>query len=93
MKRNWIRKAVCLLAVLTVIGGVLVPASAEETAVSAAYTALKNPTGDCRLEIRRHRTFSRAVFGGLTCRLGGGRGYGVCYRTQNRRRIYGPNGR
>lgn len=46
MKRNWIRKAVCLLAVLTVIGGVLVPASAEETAVSAAYTALKNPTGE-----------------------------------------------
>lgn len=46
MKRNWIRKAVCLLAVLTVIGGVLVPASAEETAVSAAYTALKNPAGE-----------------------------------------------
>lgn len=46
MKRNWIRKAVCLLAVLTVICGVLVPASAEETAVSAAYTALKNPTGE-----------------------------------------------
>lgn len=46
MKRNWIRKAVCLLAVLTVIVGVLVPASAEETAVSAAYTALKNPAGE-----------------------------------------------
>lgn len=46
MKRNWIRKAVCLLAVLTVIGGVFVPASAEETAVSAAYTALKNPAGE-----------------------------------------------
>lgn len=46
MKRNWIRKAVCLLAVLTLIGGVLVPASAEETAVSAAYTALKNPAGE-----------------------------------------------
>lgn len=46
MKRNWIRKAVCLLAVLTVIGGVLVPASAEKTVVSAAYTALKNPTGE-----------------------------------------------
>ncbi len=46
MKRNWIRKAVCLLAVLTVICGVLVPASAEETAVSAAYTALKNPAGE-----------------------------------------------
>lgn len=46
MKRNWIRKAVCLLAVLTVIGGVMVSASAEETAVSAAYTALKNPAGE-----------------------------------------------
>lgn len=46
MKRIWIRKAVCLLAVLTVIGGVLVSASAEETAVSAAYTALKNPAGE-----------------------------------------------
>lgn len=46
MKRIWIRKAVCLLAVLAVICSVFVPVSAEDASVSAAYTALKNPAGE-----------------------------------------------
>lgn len=46
MKHIWIRKAVCLLAVLAVICSVFVPVSAEDAAVSAAYTALKNPAGE-----------------------------------------------
>lgn len=47
MKHIWIRKAVCLLAVLAVICSVfVVPVSAEDAAVSAAYTALKNPAGE-----------------------------------------------
>ena len=46
MKRVLVRKVLCILAVFAVICSVFVPVSAEDTAVSAAYTALKNPAGE-----------------------------------------------
>ncbi|MGN0572123.1 MAG: glycerophosphodiester phosphodiesterase family protein [Candidatus Fimenecus sp.] len=46
MKRVWIRKLLCCLAVLAIICSLIVPVFAEDASVSAAYTALKNPAGD-----------------------------------------------
>lgn len=46
MNRFFVRKVLCVFAVLAVICSLLIPASAEDAAVSAAFTALKNPAGE-----------------------------------------------